>query len=263
MSGAEIALRVLTQGSKAETGQVGTLQQFRSAAIDMTPSTAAATSSALAAIHDLASGKPSPSGAAMSSADAVDAVKQWAKSGLFHAAAQGNADDAVRAAVKDGKLPTLPTLDDATYAVLSEPERKIYGVVGVLQGMYDAQPKTLAEALSSHVDAVLQSYPEAIARMQAGVADGTLKEAEGWKGIIADYQQQLDAARSGKMEIHSVDDKAQVREIDEFTVHDDGVGWSGRGLRVEADIPALQAKYGTSHVLPGASPYIGAYVITW
>lgn len=263
LSGAEIALRVLRHGAEAGGGQAVTPQSGGVAAIDIRPRAASAASGALAAIHDLASAGPSSSGAGMSSADAVAALRDWAKSGLFHSAAQGVADDAVRAAVKDGKLPTLPTLDDSAYAALSEPERKIYGVVSVLQGMYGWQPKSLADALSSHVDAVLESYPDAIARMQAGLSDGTLKEEEGWKVIIADYQQQLDAARSGTMQIHAGSDPGLVREIDEFTVHDDGVGWSGSALRVEADIPALQAKYGTSHVLPGASPYIGTYAITW
>ena len=65
------------------------------------------------------------------------------------------------------------------------------------------------------------------------------------------------------MTIQAVDDPALVNGENQFTVHDDGVGWSGAGVRVHSDIAGLQQLTGRANVLPGSSPYTGGYVISW
>lgn len=259
LSTADVALQILTQQASARTGATRTstpasLGQL----LDVGDSYGKATSAAIAAIQDLAAG-----GSGTTAPDAIAAVKAWAKSGLFRNAAKAVADDGVRALVRDGKLPDLPVLDEAQYDQLSDAEKNIYGTVSTLQGLYDGQPKSLEEALSKQVNAVLEGYPESIARMKSELASGKLPASDGWPGIIADYEATLAAAQSGKMQIHAVTDPSLVSGHDEFTVRNDGVGWSGSGVRTEADIPALQKLYGTQNVLPGSSPYIGSYVITW
>jgi hypothetical protein len=157
----------------------------------------------------------------------------------------------------------LPALSESQYASLSKAEQNIYGVVRTLQGLYDAMPKTIEQALSDHVKLVLDSYPEAIARMKDGLASGTLPASDGWNDVIANYETELAAAQQGRMQIHAVTDPGLVQEDAQFTVSGGEHGWSGYGESVQADIPALQSAYGTRNVLPGASPYVGAYVITW
>lgn len=205
----------------------------------------------------------SASGALPDGGNAIAAIKAMAKSSLFQNAAQGHADDQVRALVRDGKLAELPALDEAQYASLSKSEQNIYGVVRTLQGLYDAMPKTIEQALSDHVKIVLDSYPESIARMKDGLASGTLPASDGWNDVIANYEAELAAAREGRMQIHAVTDSSTVTATEEFSASGGEFGWSGRGVSVQADIPALQKAYGTKNVLPGDSPYFGTYVITW
>lgn len=259
LSTAEVALQLLTQQSSARPGATrnGT-PASPGRPLEVGDGYGKATAAAIAAIQDLASG-----GSGTAASDAIAAVKDWAKSATFRSAAKGEADQQVRALVRDGKLPHLPVLDEAQYDQLSEAEKNIYGTVSVLQGLYDAQPKSLEQALSDHVKSVLEGYPESIARMKSELASGKLPASDGWAGIISDYEATLSAAQSGKMQIHAVTDPSLVTEHDEFSVHNDGVGWSGSGVRTQADIPALQKLYGTPNVLPGSSPYFGSYVITW
>jgi hypothetical protein len=203
------------------------------------------------------------SGALPDGANAIAAIKAMAQSSIFRNAAMGTADDQVRALVRDGKLAQLPALDESQWAKLSKSEQNIYGVVRTLQGMYDAQPKTIEQALSDHVKTVLDSYPDAIARMKDGLVSGALPANDGWNEMIARFEADLTAAQQGRMQIHAVTDAGLVRETGQFTVSGGEHGWSGSGESVQANIAALQSAYGTKNVLPGASPYFGAYVITW
>ena len=205
----------------------------------------------------------SASGALSDGGNAIAAIKAMAKSGIFQNAAQGNADDDVRALVRDGKLAELPALDEAQWASLSKSEQNIYGVVRTLQGLYDAMPKTIEQALSDHVKTVLDSYPESIARMQDQLSSVSPAEADLIKQNIAGYQAELEAAQQGRMQIHAVTDSSLVTATEEFSVSGGEFGWSGRGVTVHADIPALQSAYDTKNVLAGDSPYFGTYVITW
>ncbi|WP_063682377.1 hypothetical protein [Bradyrhizobium stylosanthis] len=205
----------------------------------------------------------SASGALSDGGNAIAAIKAMAKSDAFRNAAQGRADDQVRALVRDGKLAELPALDETQWASLSKSEQSIYGVVRTLQGLYDAMPKSIEQALSDHVKTVLDSYPESIARMKDGLASGTLPASDGWTDIIANSEAELEAARQGRMQIHAASDSGMVTATEEFSASGGEFGWSGRGVTVHADIPALQKAYGTKNVLPGDSPYFGTYVITW
>ncbi|WP_249143413.1 hypothetical protein [Bradyrhizobium liaoningense] len=204
----------------------------------------------------------SASGALSDGTNAIAAIKAMAKSSAFRNAAQGSADDEVRALVRDGKLAELPALDEAQYAGLSKSEQSIYGVVRTLQGLYDAMPKTIEQALSDRVKSVLDTYPESIARMQDQLSSVSPAEAELIKQNIVGYQQELEAALQGRMQIHATD-SSMVTATEEFSASGGEFGWSGRGVTVHADIPALQRAYGTKNVLPGDSPYFGTYVITW
>jgi len=205
----------------------------------------------------------SASGALADGGNAIAAIKAMAKSSVFRNAAQGNADDEVRALVRDGKLAELPALDEAQWASLSKSEQNIYGVVRTLQGLYDAMPKSIEQALSDHVKIVLDSYPDAIARMQDQLSSVSPAEADLIKQNIAGYQGALEAAQQGRMQIHAASDSSLVTATEEFSASGGEFGWSGRGVTVHADIPALQSAYGTKNVLPGDSPYFGTYVITW
>jgi hypothetical protein len=205
----------------------------------------------------------SASGALPDGGNAIAAIKAMAKSSIFRNAAQGNADDEVRALVRDGKLAELPALDEAQWASLSKSEQNIYGVVRTLQGLYDAMPKTIEQALSDHVKTVIDSYPDAIARMQDQLSSVSPAEAELIKRNIAGYQEELEAAQQGRMQIHAESDSGMVTATEEFSARGGEFGWSGRGVTVHADIPALQKAYGTKNVLPGDSPYFGTYAITW
>ncbi|MBR9971174.1 hypothetical protein [Magnetospirillum sulfuroxidans] len=191
------------------------------------------------------------------------AVKEWAKSDVFRNAAQGNADDTVRALVRDGRLPKLPQLEPGQMEQLSEAEKNIYGTVRALQGLYDAMPKSLSQALSDHVTSILDTYPDNIARMKDGLASGSLPAEDGWDAIIARDESILAAAQQGKMRIHAVDAPALVQSKWEFSVTADHDGWSASGTSVTADFPALYAAFNTKNVEPGTSPYIGDYVFTW
>ncbi|MCP3372548.1 hypothetical protein [Bradyrhizobium cajani] len=205
----------------------------------------------------------SASGALPDGGNAIAAIKAMAKSSIFQNAAQGHADDQVRALVRDGKLAELPALDEAQYASLSKSEQNIYGVVRTLQGLYDAMPKTIEQALSDRVKFVIDTYPESIARMQDQLSTVSPAEAELIKKNIVGYQDELKAAQEGRMQIHAVKDSSLVTATEEFSASGGEFGWSGRGVSVHADIPALQNAYGTKNVLPGDSPYFGTYVITW
>lgn len=190
-------------------------------------------------------------------------VKAWAKLDVFRNAANGVADDQIRALVRDGELPQLPALDDAQWNQLSEAEQNVYGTVRALQGLYGSMPETLSQALSDHVTTVLETYPDDISRMESGLASGTLKAEDGWEDIIASRKAELAAAQQGTMQIHAVNDPALVRTENEFTVTREGSGWSARGITVNANFPALYETYGTTNVRPGSSPYTGDFVITW
>lgn len=195
--------------------------------------------------------------------DAMAAVKKWAKLDVFQSAANAIADDQVRALVRDGQLAQLPPLDEEQWNSLSEAEQNVYETVRSLQGLYDSMPKTLEQALSDHVNSILETHPDEIDRMKGGLASGTLKAEDGWESIVARYETELAAAQQGKMQIHAVNDPALVQTKNEFTVSRGAVGWSARGITVNANFPALYEAYDTKNVRPGSSPYVGDYVITW
>lgn len=257
LSSGEIALQLL---SRAQSGK--SPAPIGPAAVAIAPLSLAdtynrATSAAITAIQDLAAASASSGDAAIAN------VKEWAKSPLFRNAAKGIADDSLRAAIRDGQLPELAALDEQQWGRLSQSEKMIYGTVRTLQGLYEAQPKSLERALSDHVKLVLDGFPESIARMKDGLATGILKAEDGWPRVIADYEAELDAAQSGRMQIRAVDHSALMQAKYEFSVDHNGFGWSGRGVSVQADIPALQSMFQSQNVLPGASPYIGTYAIIW
>lgn len=196
--------------------------------------------------------------------EAMAELKKWAKMDVFRNAAKAIADDEVRGLVRDGHLPLLPRIDDEQWNQLSTEEQNVYGTVSVLQGLYDAMPKTLDQALSDHVNSILEGYPEDIERMKNGLASGALKAEDGWEGIIAQREAELAAAREGKMQIHAVDDPSLVQTTNEFSVsRGASFGWSGRGITVNGNFPNLYEAFGTKNVVPGSSPYTGDYVITW
>jgi hypothetical protein len=205
----------------------------------------------------------SASGTLTGSSGTVALIKTMAASGTFANAARGVVDDQVRALVRDGKIAQLPPPKDFDPSGLSEAEQNVYHVVEGLQSLYDAQPKSLDDALASHVKVVVDSYPEMIARMKDGLASGTLPESDGWKDVIAKSEAELEAAQQGRMKITGIDDPSLVQTTNEFTVAFDGIGWSGRGTSTKANIPALQQLTGTKNVLPGGGPYTGSYVISW
>ncbi|MBI5131405.1 MAG: hypothetical protein HZA66_18360 [Rhodopseudomonas palustris] len=190
-------------------------------------------------------------------------IKAMAQSPTFANAARGVVDDQVRALVRDGKIATLPPPKDFDPSKLSAAEQNIYHVVEGLQSLYDFQPKTLDDALASHVKTVIDSYPDAIARMKDGLASGSLPESDGWKNVIAGYEAELEAAQQGRMTISGIDDPNLVQTTNVFDVRFDGIGWSGSGTKTTANIPALQQLTGTKNVLPGGGPYTGSYVISW
>ena len=120
----------------------------------------------------------------------------------------------------------------------------------------------LDDALARRVKVVPDSYPESIARMKQGVADGSLEE-ETWPGIIAGYEEQLAAAREGRMKIAAETDPWLVQGRSDFTMRRDAIGFSGSGQRTTtSDWTALHAKYG-ANVEIGSSPYTPGWVITW
>ncbi|MCG6207051.1 hypothetical protein LPW26_20595 [Rhodopseudomonas sp. HC1] len=205
----------------------------------------------------------SQSGTLSGSSSSVALIKTMAASSTFANAANGVADDQVRALVRDGKIAQLPLPKDFDPSGLSQAEQNVYHVVQGLQSLYDAQPKTLDGALADHVATVLDTYPDAIARMKDGLANGTLPASDGWNDVIANYENELAAAQQGKMKITGIDDPSLVQTTNEFSISSNGIGWSGRGTITKADIPALQALTGTKNVLPGGSPYTGSYVISW
>lgn len=193
----------------------------------------------------------------------LDLIRSMARSSEFAAAAEGRTDDQVRALVRDGKLPAMPTLDDGQRAALSDRERNVYDIVRGLQGLYDAMPKGLDDALARRVSTILESYPESIARMKQGVADGSLKE-ETWPTIIAGYEEQLAAAREGRMRISAETDPRLVQGRSDFTMQRDAIGFSGSGqTTTTSDWNAIVDKYGTKNVEIGSSPYTTGWVITW
>lgn len=207
----------------------------------------------------------SASGALPAGATALAAIKAMAKSDTFRTAATGVADDQVRALVRDGAIATLPThLSEAQYNSLSTAERNVYGVVSTLQGLYDAQPKTLDQALSSYVKGIVDGYPEMIAREKEGLASGALPASDGWADVIARHEAEYAAARDGRMQIHAVNDPSLVSADMEFTVTGGDGGWSGNaGGGIQANHEALQKAFGAKNTMASASPYIGTYVITW
>lgn len=258
LTGAQVALRILSQQSPDQGVSGRSILAQSPATLDIGSALSRASSASLTAIQALGS-----SGSTGGSANTLATIKEWAKLGQFHNAANGVVDDRLRELVKGGTLPSLDVLDESQWNGLSEGEKNIYGLVRTLQGLYDAQPKSLEEALSDHVKVVLESHPESIARMQAGLASGTLKAEDGWNDIIAGYQAELSAAQEGRMQIHAIDDPKLVSSTHEFSARFDGIGWSGRGVTTHADMPALQSLYGTQNVMPGSSPYFGNYAITW
>ena len=192
----------------------------------------------------------------------LDFIRSMAGSSEFGAAAEGRTDDQVRALVRDGRLPAMPALDDSQRAQLSERELNVYEIVRGLQGLYEAMPKSLDDALARRVQVILDSYPESIARMKQGVADGSLRE-ESWPDIIAGYEEQLAAAREGRMRIAAETDPRLVQGRSDFTMRRDAIGFSGSGQSTTtSDWTALHAKYG-ANVEIGSSPYTPGWVITW
>jgi len=254
-----IALQILSRGPGNSSSRAGSSSRNSPLAAPVDDGFAgSAPSSGASALQTY-----SASGALSDGSNAIAAIKAMAKSGVFQNAAQGHADDQVRALVRDGKLAQLPALDETQYATLSRAERNIYGVVRTLQGLYDGMPKTIEQALSDHVKSVLESYPEAIGRMQDQLSSVSPAEAELIKQNIAGYQDELEAAQQGRMQIHATTNSGMVTATEEFSASGGDTGWSGRGVTVHADIPALQKAYGTKNVMPGDSPYFGTYVITW
>lgn len=258
LSGAEVALRILSRQTSAPDRTAGANSQPLIATLDVGNASGRTSSAAFSAIQALGSAS-----GVNNSADSVATIKAWAKLGQFQNAGRGVVDDQLRELVKDGKLASLGAIDEDEWSRLSSSEQNVYGIVRTLQGLYEGQPKSIEDALSTHVKQILEGHPESIARMKAGLASGALPAADGWSDVIAGYEAELAAAQQGMMQIHAVDDPKLVSAEDKFSVHNDGVGWSGAGVTVHADIPALQALYGTQNVLPGSSPYAGSYVITW
>jgi hypothetical protein len=194
----------------------------------------------------------------------VDAVKAMAKMPEFRSAADGRADDTVRALVRDGKVPQLPVrLTDAQAAQLSEKEINLFTIVQGVQGLYDAMPKSLDAALSQHVKQVIDGYPGMINQMKADIAGGKLPREYGEKQASR-YESELAAARGGTMKISAETDTRLVRGISEFTMQRDAIGYSGRGqTTTTSDWNAITKKYGTENIQIGSSPYTSGWVITW
>lgn len=203
------------------------------------------------------------SGVLSGASGTVALIKAMASSSTFANAARGVVDDQVRTLVRDGKIAQLPLPKDFDPSTLSTAEQNIYHVVEGLQSLYGAQPKTLDDALASHVKNVVDGYPEMIARMKDGLANGTLPESDGWKDVIAKSEAELEAAQQGRIKITGIDDPTLVKTTNEFNVKLDGIGWSGSGTKTTANIPALQQLTGTSNVVAGGGPYTGSYVISW
>lgn len=193
----------------------------------------------------------------------VATVRQWAKLDAFQNAAGGAVDDQLRAAVRDGQLPTLAKLQDGEWDQLSPEEQNVYGAVSTLQDLYGAMPKTMDQALADYKKVVLESYPDDIARMRSGLASGSLKAEDGWKDIIASREAELAAAQQGTMTIHAVNDPSLIQTTNQFTVSRDSNGWSGNGIKVDGNFEALASKFGAKNISIGSSPYTGDYAITW
>jgi hypothetical protein len=202
--------------------------------------------------------------AATTGDETVDAVKAMAKMPEFISAANGRADDAVRSLVRDGKVPQLPLhLTDAQAAQLSDREKTLFAIVQGLQGLYDAMPKSLDDALSQHVKQVIDGYPDMINQMKADIAAGRLPGEYGEKQVSR-YEAELAAARGGTMKITAETDTRLVRGISEFTMQRDAIGYSGRGqTTTTSDWNAITKKYGTENIQIGSSPYTTGWVITW
>lgn len=194
----------------------------------------------------------------------VDAIKAMARMPEFGSAANGRTDDTVRALVRDGKVPQLPLhLTDAQRDQLSEKEIDLFTIVQGLQGLYDAMPKSLDEALSQHVKQVIDGYPGMINQMNADFAEGKLP-GEYWEKQVSRYESELAAARGGTMKISAETDTSLVRGTSEFTMQRDAIGYSGRGQKTTtSDWNAITKKYGTENVQIGSSPYTPGWVITW
>ena len=250
--------KAILQRQKVEQATADTLERMMRAAKDP-----AGKGRGPAADPSKASGFDPAKAPAGTGDQTLDLIRTMAGSAAFGAAAEGRTDDQVRALVRDGKLPAMPALDDSQRAQLSERELNVYEIVRGLQGLYDAMPKSLDDALARHVQGILDSYPESIARMKQGVADGSLKE-ETWPGIIAGYEERLAAAREGRMRISAETDPRLVEGRSDFTMQRDAIGFSGSGqATTTSDWTALYAKYGTKNVEIGSSPYTPAWVITW
>lgn len=112
---------------------------------------------------------------------------------------------------------------------------------------------------------MLENNGETIARIKSGLADGSLKAEDGGNDIIAGFEDELAAAREGRMRIQAVNDERLMQGHMDFTAYKAGLGWAGAGLGggVETDDAGLHALTGAKHILPGASPYTDNYVISW
>ena len=93
-------------------------------------------------------------------------------------------------------------------------------------------PKSLDQALDEHVKTVLENNGETIARIKSGLADGSLKAEDGGNDIIAGFEDELAAAREGRMRIEAVNDERLMQGHMEFTAYKAGLGWAGAGLGV-------------------------------
>jgi hypothetical protein len=204
--------------------------------------------------------------AATTGDETVDAVKAMARLPAFAAAANGRTDETVRALVRDGKLPQMPLhLTDEQAAQLSDEEKTLYSIVKGLQGMYDAMPKSIDDALARHVKLVTDTYPDMIDRMRSGLADGSYRAdlVEIAEQQITRYEGELAAARAGTMKITAETDTSLVGGISEFTMQKDAIGFSGRGQKTTSDWNGLINKYGTENIQVGSSPYTTGWVISW
>jgi len=172
--------------------------------------------------------------------------------------------DKVRLLARDGKFADMATLSESDLALLSPEEKDLYKQIQSWKSYYDAQPQTTTDALNDYVQNVVQSYPESIARMKAGVASGELPESDGWNNVIAQYEKELAAAQQGKMKVQSVGQDNLIWETGSYGAKKNAFGgWEIKTPDVQANIPALQKLYGTENVVASSSASFGNYVIYW
>ncbi len=197
-------------------------------------------------------------------AKTIKLIKDLAQQNDAEKSMQVDNGDKIRLLARDGKFDAIATLSDSDLALLSPEEKDLYNQIQSWKGYYDAQPQTTTDALDDYVQNVLQTYPESIARMKAGVASGELPETDGWKDVIAQYENELTAAQQGKMKIQSVSQQNLIWETGSYSLSKNAFGgWDMNTPNLQANIPALQKRCGTQNVCAGASSAFGNYVIYW